>query len=125
MKTAFINNKPHEIQEGETILEFVRRVEENEHVIPTMCQDNRLENFGSCRICSVEIARDENGVKKTVASCHTPISEGLYVYPNTQRIQRLRKNIVELVLTDYPQDKVFPENGKKATPFQQTIQQIG
>ncbi len=125
MKTAFINNTSHEIHEGETILEFVRRVEEDEHVIPTMCQDNRLENFGSCRICSVEIARDENGDKKTVASCHTPISEGLYVYPHTHKIHRLRKNIVELVLTDYPEDKVFPENGKKATPFQQTIQQIG
>ena len=125
MKTAFINNTPHEIHEGETILEFVRRVEEDEHVIPTMCQDNRLENFGSCRICSVEIAREENGDKKTVASCHTPVSEGLYIYPHTQKIHRLRKNIVELVLTDYPEDKVFPENGKKATPFQQTIQQIG
>lgn len=115
----------YEIHEGETILEFVRRVEEDEHVIPTMCQDNRLENFGSCRICSVEIAREENGIKKTVASCHTPISEGLYVYPQTEKIHRLRKNIVELVLTDYPKDKVFPEKGKKATPFQQTIQQIG
>ncbi|MBV1887923.1 MAG: formate dehydrogenase subunit alpha [Urechidicola sp.] len=122
---AYINNTAHEFNEGETILEFVRRIEENENSIPTMCQDNRLENFGSCRVCSVEVARTENGPTRTMASCHTPIGEGLYVYHNTEKIKRLRKNIVELVLTDYPSDKVFPTEDKKATPFQETIAQIG
>ena len=120
---AYINNKPHKIIQGETILEFVRRIETEE--IPTMCQDDRLENFGSCRVCSVEVAREKDGETKTMASCHTPIADGLYIYPQTEKIKRLRKNIVELVLTDYPSDKVFPSNGKKATPFQETIAQIG
>ena len=120
---AYINNQVYQIIKGETILEFVRRIETEE--IPTMCQDNRLENFGSCRVCSVEVAREKDGVTRTMASCHTPIAEGLYVYPQTKKIKRLRKNIVELVLTDYPSDKVFPEAGKLATPFQKTIAQIG
>ena len=120
---AYINNQAHQIKQGETILEFVRRVESEK--IPTMCQDDRLENFGSCRVCSVEIAREKDGQTKVVASCHTPVSEGLYIYPQTEKIKRLRKNIVELVLTDYPNDKVFPEKDKKATPFQQTIAEIG
>ncbi len=122
---AYINNTAHEFNQGETILEFVRRIKANEHSIPTMCQDNRLENFGSCRVCSVEVARTENGPTRTMASCHTPTSEGIYIYHNTEKIQRLRKNIVELVLTDYPVDKVFPPDDKKATPFQETIAQIG
>jgi formate dehydrogenase major subunit len=109
----------------ETILEFVRRIEKNQHAIPTMCQDNRLENFGSCRVCSVEVALEKEGHTKTVASCHTPVSEGLYIFHNTERMQRLRKNIVELVLTDYPENKIFPADKKKATPFQETIAQIG
>ena len=46
---AFINNTAHEFNFGETILEFVRRIENNKDAIPTMCQDDRLENFGSCR----------------------------------------------------------------------------
>ena len=123
--TAYINNIAYEFNQGETILEFIRRIEQNKNAIPTMCQDNRLENFGSCRVCSVEVAREKDGVTKTMASCHTPISEGLYIYPNTERIQKLRKNIVELVLTDYPSDKVFPSDNKSATPFQKTIAQIG
>jgi len=122
---AFINNIEHTFNQGETILEFVRRVEANQQAIPTMCQDNRLENFGSCRVCSVEVAREKDGPTKTMASCHTPITKGLYVYHNTPKMERLRKNIVELVLSDYPADKVFPSEGKKATPFQETIAQIG
>jgi formate dehydrogenase major subunit len=123
--TAYINNTAYGFKQGETILDFVRRIEANKNAIPTMCQDDRLENFGSCRVCSVEVAREKDGITKTMASCHTPISEGLYIYPNTDQIKRLRKNIVELVLTDYPKDKIFPSEGKKATPFQETIAQIG
>ncbi len=120
---AYINNQPHPIFEGETILDFVRRIETE--TIPTMCQDDRLENFGSCRVCSVEIAREQDGDTKVVASCHTPATEGLYIYPQTSRMKRLRKNIVELVLTDYPTDKVLQAEGKAATPFQKTIAEIG
>ncbi len=121
---AYIDNKAHEIKVGETVLEFVRRTQ-NENPIPTMCQDDRLENFGSCRVCSVEIALEKDGPSKTMASCHTPISKDMYIYPNTDKIKRLRKNIVELVLSDYPEDKIYPEEGKKATEFQATIAQIG
>ncbi len=122
---AYINNAAYEFYSGETILEFVRRIEKDKNAIPTMCQDNRLENFGSCRVCSVEVALEKDGPTKTVASCHTPIADGLYIYHNTTRMQRLRKNIVELILTDYPSDKVFPTEEKKATPFQETIARIG
>jgi formate dehydrogenase major subunit len=125
MKTAYINNVGYEFNSDETILEFVRRIESNKDAIPTMCQDDRLENFGSCRVCSVEVAREKDGPTRTMASCHTPIGEGLYIYHNTDKMKRLRKNIVELVLTDYPADKVFPPENKKATPFQETIAQIG
>ena len=121
---AYINNIGHEIRTGETILEFVRRVESRD-AIPTMCQDDRLENFGSCRVCSVEVAREKDGPTKVMASCHTPVTDGLYVYHSTGKIKKLRKNIVELVLTDYPSDRVFPTGGKKATEFQRTIAQIG
>ncbi len=120
---AFINNKEYQIKPGETILEFVRRTGSAD--IPTLCHDDRLENFGSCRVCSVEIAREKGGETKVVASCHTPVSENLHIYTHTDKINKLRKNIIELVLTDYPEDKVFAEEGKKATPFQKTIREIG
>ena len=93
---AFINNIAYEFNSRETILEFVRRIESNKDAIPTMCQDDRLENFGSCRVCSVEVAREKDGVTKTMASCHTPVGEGLYIYHNTDKMKRLRKNINRL-----------------------------
>jgi len=121
---AYINNIAYKAKDKETILEFVRRIESRD-IIPTMCQDDRLEKFGSCRVCSVELAHEKNGHTKVVASCHTPVFEGAYIYHETEKIKRLRKNIVELVLSDYPSDKVFPDEGKKATEFQRTIAQIG
>ncbi len=87
---AYINNTAHNIKQGETILDFVRRIESRDS-IPTMCQDDRLENFGSCRVCSVDVAREKDGITKTVASCHTPVFEGAYIYHNSEKIKRLQK----------------------------------
>jgi len=60
-----------------------------------------------------------------MASCHTPVSENLFIYHETDKMKRLRKNIVELVLSDYPSDKVFAPNDKIPTEFQKTIAEIG
>lgn len=103
MKTAFINNIPYEIQNGETILSFLRR-HKGQQAVPTLCDAPNLDPFGSCRVCSVDVAIEENGKAKTLASCHTPVAEGQYIYPDSKSIQSLRKNIIELVLTDHPLD---------------------
>ena len=73
-------------------------------LVPTLCDAPNLEPFGSCRVCSVDVALKEGGPVKTVASCHTPIMPGAYVYPSSDNVQKLRKNIIELVLTDHPLD---------------------
>jgi len=102
-KIAYIDNVPHEIRDGETILQLVRRIHGAE-LVPTLCDAPNLEPFGSCRICSVDVALTENGSAKSMASCHTPVMPGSYIYPSSDRIQKLRKNIIELVLTDHPLD---------------------
>jgi formate dehydrogenase major subunit len=63
-----------------------------------------LDPFGSCRVCSVDVAREQDGQTKTMASCHMPVSEGQYIYPDSKAVKKLRKNIIELVLTDHPLD---------------------
>jgi len=102
MKVAYINNQPFEIKPGESMLDFLRR--NHTAKVPTLCDAPNLEAFGSCRVCSVDVALSEDGQTKTMASCHTPITEGQYIYPESQNVQRLRKNIMELVLTDHPLD---------------------
>lgn len=103
MKYAYINNQKFEIKEGETMLSFIKR-HHGENKVPTLCDAPNLDPFGSCRVCSVDVAIEENGKAKTMASCHTPVMEGQYIYPDSPSIQSLRKNIIELVLTDHPLD---------------------
>jgi len=103
MKEAYINNQPYPIKEGETMLSFIKRHKGDKYV-PTLCDTPNLDPFGSCRVCSVDVALEEDGIAKTMASCHSPIAEGQYIYPNSTEIKDLRKNIIELVLTDHPLD---------------------
>ncbi len=102
-KVAFIDDQPFEIQEGDTILKLMRR-HFGKDAVPTLCDAPNLDPFGSCRVCSVDVALSKGGPAKAMASCHTPVMPGSYIYPESARVQKLRKNIVELVLTDHPLD---------------------
>lgn len=102
-KTAYIDSKAFEIKDGETMLSFIRRYKEK-NLVPTLCDAPNLDPFGSCRVCSVEVALEANGPVKTMASCHSPVAEGQYIYTSTETVKALRKNIIELVLTDHPLD---------------------
>lgn len=102
-KVAYINNIAYEIKEGETIISFIRR-NFGKDAVPTLCDAPNLDPFGSCRVCSVDVALQKDGPVKTQASCHTPVMAGSYIFPDSERIQKLRKNIIELVLTDHPLD---------------------
>jgi formate dehydrogenase major subunit len=100
---AYINDKAYDLLPGETILQFVRR-HHDKKTIPTLCDAPNIEPFGSCRVCSVDVALVAGGPVKTMASCHTPASPNTFIYTDSKRIQDLRKNIIELVLTDHPLD---------------------
>ncbi|MFN8243023.1 MAG: formate dehydrogenase subunit alpha [Ferruginibacter sp.] len=100
---AYINNEPFAIEKGETIISFLRR-NMGKEAVPTLCDAPNLEPFGSCRVCSVDVALTANGPAKAQASCHTPVMANSYIYPDSPRIQKLRRNIIELVLTDHPLD---------------------
>ncbi len=102
-KTAYIDDVAYPLIPGETILSFVRRNLGGD-LVPTLCDAPNLDPFGSCRVCSVDVALVQNGNAKAMASCHTPVMENSFIYPTSKRIQKLRKNIIELVLTDHPLD---------------------
>ncbi|MFZ9003485.1 MAG: formate dehydrogenase subunit alpha [Robiginitalea sp.] len=103
MKTAFINDIPYTFKPGETMLAFIRR-QADAGLVPSLCDAPKLDPFGACRVCSVEVALAKDGPVKTMASCHSPVTEGQYIYTSTASVKKLRKNIVELVLTDHPLD---------------------
>ena len=101
--TAYINDKIYFIKDGETILSFVRR-HLGQDFVPTLCDAPNLDPFGSCRVCSVDVALKQNGPAKAQASCHTPVIPNSYIYTHSDRIVKLRNNIIELVLSDHPLD---------------------
>jgi len=102
-KIAYINDAPFVIRDGETILTFVRR-NFGKDFVPTLCDAPNLDPFGACRVCSVDVALIKDGPAKAQASCHTPVIPNSYIYTDSERIKKLRKNIIELVLTDHPLD---------------------
>ncbi len=69
-------------------------------MVPKLCASDNLEAFGSCRLCVVEI----EGRRGTPASCTTPVAPGMVVRTQTDRIQRLRKGVMELYISDHPLD---------------------
>lgn len=101
--TAFIDGEPVRFQEGDTVLKVIDGRHGRGHV-PTLCDAPQLEPYGACRVCSVEVALQPDGPRRVVASCHTPISAGMHIFTESPKVRRLRKNIVELVLTDHPLD---------------------
>ena len=101
-KVAYIDGKPYEIGQNHTsILKFVKSYL-GEKKVPTLCDDPNLAPYGACRVCSVEVALEKDGPTKVVASCHTPVGENQHIFTSNEGLQNLRKNIVELVLTDHP-----------------------
>ncbi len=100
---AYVNDMPCAFEPGESILQFSRRYLDKT-AIPTLCDAPNLEAYGSCRVCSVEVALEKDGPRRTKASCHTQVEAGMFIYTETPAIQKLRKNIIELVLTDHPLD---------------------
>ena len=68
--------------------------------IPKLCATDSVQAFGSCRLCLVEI----DGIRGTPASCTTPVAQGMAVHTQTPRLQKLRKGVMELYISDHPLD---------------------
>ena len=89
MATAYINNQPFEFEPGESMLSFIKR-HKGEKSVPTLCDSPHLDPYGACRVCSVDVALEQNGPTRSQASFHTPVTVGQYIYPDSQNLQDLR-----------------------------------
>ncbi|MGD0805536.1 MAG: 2Fe-2S iron-sulfur cluster-binding protein [Candidatus Bathyarchaeia archaeon] len=88
-----IDEKKVRAREGMTILEAAKQSGVN---IPTLCYHENLDHLGCCRICSVYIEKGKRG--SIVTACSYPVEEGLKVTTRSQKIDRLRKTIIELAI---------------------------
>ncbi|MBQ7394757.1 MAG: iron hydrogenase small subunit [Lentisphaeria bacterium] len=101
-----INGKKVSVPAGSTILEAAAKLNIK---IPTLCYCPSVgcgvENKpASCRICLVEAEGIRRGRRILVPACATPVAEGVEVFTNTQRALQARRTVLELLLSDHPQD---------------------
>jgi len=100
--TLSIDGKEVTADEGMTVLDAARRAGV---FIPTLCHHEKLEPFGACRLCLVEV--EERGRTRLVVSCVYPASAGLKVTTRSGNIDRLRRTILELLLARSPHSPVL------------------
>ena len=94
MVNLTINGVAVSVPEGTTVLEAAKSVNIE---IPNLCYKQNLHEFGSCRICVVEI----EGAKTLQASCLAKVAEGMVVHTNTQKVRKARRVLYELLLSDH------------------------
>lgn len=92
-----INNSPVSVEEGTTILDAAKKLG---FKIPTLCNHPDLTVAGNCRVCVVEV----KGARLLAASCATPVSEGMEVFTNSQKVRAARKHVIELLLSEHNAD---------------------
>ena len=68
--------------------------------IPTLCYHEAVEPFGACRLCVVELKQGNNS--RLVASCVYPAEEGLEVYTDSEKVNNVRRWILEMLLSECP-----------------------
>ncbi len=95
-----VNGKVLEALEGETILAALNR---NGIRVPTLCHMKNFMPTGACRICVVEF----EGSAKLVTACSFPVSPGMKIRTHSPRVIEARKTIVELLLSNHPDDCLF------------------
>jgi predicted molibdopterin-dependent oxidoreductase YjgC len=98
--TITIDGEALAFGDGETDLRgrAARARRRSRREIPTLCYDPRLEPFGGCRMCIVEL----EGARNPVASCTTKANDGMVVRTHTEPVERHRKTILELVRSENP-----------------------
>lgn len=92
-----IDGKEVGAREGMTILEAARDAGIS---IPTLCHHEKLEPYGGCRICTVEV--EVRGRTNLVVACVYPVEKNLVVRTRSEKVDRIRKMILELLLAHAP-----------------------
>jgi formate dehydrogenase alpha subunit len=101
-----INGRHIRGQPGSTILEVSRNFG---IPIPTLCYDPCLESYGSCRICLVEDEK-RGGL---LASCVTPIAEGMTIRTDSEKVINARRVVVKLMIASHPESCILCEKGNR------------
>ena len=99
-KTLFIDGKEVAFTDEPNLLEVIRKAGMN---VPTFCYRPDLTQFGACRMCVVEVEYP-NGRVVVNSSCTMPPEAGVNVKLNTERVRRIRRTVLELLLANHDRE---------------------
>ncbi|MEI7529852.1 MAG: 2Fe-2S iron-sulfur cluster-binding protein [Elusimicrobiota bacterium] len=99
-----VNGKTVEANQGETILQALNR---HGIKVPTLCHLPGLAPSGACRMCVVEV----EGSPSLIPSCSYPVAEGMKIKTSSPQVLQARKTVVELLLSNHPQDCLYCVRG--------------
>ncbi len=94
MTTVYINKQEVNVAEGSTILKAAAAAGIK---IPTLCHLQNQHPLGACRVCLVDV----EGAKNMVASCTTPVTEGMKIITNSKNVREARKFVLELLISEH------------------------
>ncbi|NLS45234.1 MAG: formate dehydrogenase subunit alpha [Firmicutes bacterium] len=95
--TLTIDGKETQVEEGTSILEAAKTVGIE---IPSLCYLKDINETGKCRVCVVEVEKSNT----LMASCVTPVANGMVVGTNTERVRSARRTVLELILSNHRTD---------------------
>ncbi len=99
-KTLIIEGKEVEFTNEPNLLEVIRKAGMS---VPTLCYRPDLTSFGACRMCVVEVEYP-NGRKMINSSCTMPPEAGIKVHLNTEKVRKIRKMVLELLLANHDRE---------------------
>lgn len=108
MITLKINDHQVRVKKDSTLLEIARKMKIS---IPTLCYHPDLSPYGGCRLCVVEIK--EGGRSRIVTSCNFPAKEGIEVYTHSEKVKKIRKGIIELLIARSPDVPILQKIAKE------------
>jgi formate dehydrogenase alpha subunit len=117
MITLTINGKQVSAKRGATVLETAQEVG---IYIPTLCHHSSLKPFGGCRMCVVEIER----MRGFLSACTTPAENNMVIKTDTPQLQELRRNILELILTEHPHTCLICDRKQECQPYHICIRKV-
>lgn len=108
MVTVKIDGKEVQVAPNTLILDAAKEAGVS---IPTLCHDSRLNPFGACRVCLVE----QVGNPKLQAACTTPVTDKMEIITRSDKLSRVRKTAIELLLINHPLDCPVCDKGGECT----------
>lgn len=113
-----IDNRTVRVTDGTTVLDAA---EAHKIYVPHLCSHPELTPYGGCRLCIVEI----DGIKGYPTACTTKVKEGMTVRTRSGIIQEMRKEIVQLILSEHPSGCLVCDEQDECANTQETIRKVG